>query len=102
MLAVSDTGHGMDAATQSRLFEPFFTTKEPGKGTGLGLATVYGITKQSGGHISVESEVGQGSTFTIYLPRVDEPAETLPSSGARGKPIGGTETVLLAQLPQFE
>jgi len=95
-IGVNDTGVGISQELQARIFEPFFTTKERGKGTGLGLATVYGIVKQSGGHVSVYSEVGMGTSFTVYLPRVNDPLETTPSRPASG-PEGGTETILLVE-----
>ena len=97
VLSVSDTGCGMDHDTQAHIFEPFFTTKGEGKGTGLGLATVYGVVKQSGGYISVESEPGKGSTFRIYLPRMQEPvSSTAPVDGWKEK-ARGCETVLLVE-----
>src|SRR5579872_1140694 len=97
MICVSDNGQGMDRETQARIFEPFFTTKEKSKGTGLGLSTVYGIIKQSGGYVFVQSELGRGTVFTIYFPRVDGPSEARGNTPVCTAAVGGSETILLVE-----
>lgn len=97
LLAVSDNGCGMDPATQSHMFEPFFTTKEPGRGAGLGLATVYAIVVQSGGHIAVDSVQGEGTTVRIYFPAVEAAGESEEQKGDTKRSLRGTETILLVE-----
>ncbi len=97
VVAVVDTGVGMTPDVQAQAFEPFFTTKERGKGTGLGLSTVYGIVKQSGGHVTIQSDVGLGSTFKVYLPRVSDPSARVEDEPPAPEPMRGSETVLLVE-----
>ena len=97
MLAVTDSGHGMEPEVKARIFEPFFTTKPPGKGTGLGLSTVFGIVRQSGGHVWVYSEPGRGTTFKVYLPQDNQPAESPVAAPQPPTTFRGSETVLVVE-----
>jgi CheY-like chemotaxis protein len=97
LLSVADTGHGMDEATKTHIFEPFFTTKEVGKGTGLGLATVYGVVKQSGGFVWVESTPGNGATFDVYLPQCQQEASRTEAEAAPAVIPRGSETILVVE-----
>ncbi|MCK4340799.1 MAG: PAS domain S-box protein [Phycisphaerae bacterium] len=97
MLAISDTGCGMSRETREHIFEPFFTTKPVGQGTGLGLATVYGIVQQAGGHVTVESELGQGTRISVYLPVVAALATEYDAAGQTGRIVGGDETILVCE-----
>jgi signal transduction histidine kinase/DNA-binding response OmpR family regulator len=96
-ITLSDSGCGIDEATKERIFEPFFTTKPEGKGTGLGLSTVYGIVKQSGGNVTVYSEPGKGTTFRVYLPRIDQEADRIVETPPHEMSVAGTETILLVE-----
>src|SRR5262249_26139822 len=95
-LKVQDTGHGMPPEVVAQIFEPFFTTKAPGQGTGLGMATVYGIVKQSEGYIAVDSTLGVGTTMTVFLPANDAPLDALPQH-VLSKELHGSETILLVE-----